>query len=98
MIGEKMHDATIGHYKVCSYCHIQHDNPDDLNRTFTTDSDMMAVRKALRKKGLWDKFCSFAWNIFSNGTVPIMSYFLAYLDENPERHNWFVASFLGEVK
>lgn len=67
------------------------------NRTFTTDSDMMEVRKMLRDEGLWYGFYDFVirYTPFSEKDgVDIM----VYLDKNPERFCWLVAKFLEERK
>lgn len=64
-------------------------------RTFTTDYDMMAVRKMLRDEGLWHGFYDFVirYTPFSEEDgVDIM----VYLDKNPERFCWLVAKFLEE--
>ena len=64
-------------------------------RTFDTDSDMMAVRKALRDKRLWKLFYYNALNYIKiKWTVEYMF----YLDKNPERFCWLVAKFLEERK
>ena len=74
-------------------------------RTFTTDSDMMAVRKALRnKEKMWHNFFNYlGWidtipSSFNAGEFWLNRKSMAYLDENPERFCWLVAKFLEERK
>ena len=58
-------------------------------RTFTTDSDMMAVRKALRNK-------EEMWHGFYNFVIRYTPFIMVYLYKNPERFCWLVAKFLEE--
>jgi len=67
-------------------------------RAYGTDSDMMAVRRALREKGWWARFYQLVrWNPLLYKSWDCNEV-MAYLDEDPERHNWLVAKFLEEMR
>ena len=65
-------------------------------RTFTTDSDMMAVRKALRDKGLWHDFYHSTMKNQGKFYVEDGYFYMGYLDKNPERFCWLVAKLMEE--
>jgi len=77
------------------------------NSAFDTASDMMALRKALREKGRWADFLSFAFFEVNpedktelcedaiNGSFYSVD-FMAYLDEDVERFCWLCCRFLEE--
>jgi len=38
--------------------------PVPTNRSFTTDADMLAVYRALFKKGMWEEFCNYMMDLY----------------------------------
>ena len=105
-IGDCWHDikrSAVGispfTVEVCSKCKEVISNSETTykeNRTFTNDYDMMAVRKALRDKGLWHDFYHSTMKNQGKFYVDDGYLYMDYLDENPERFCWLVAKFLEE--
>lgn len=87
LLGEKWRVITTPHASIggncdCDFCKID-------NRTFATDSDMMAVYRKLVDNNMWD---SFYW---SSGIDEIPISGLFYI---PETFCWLVWSFINNQK
>jgi hypothetical protein len=101
LLGEKWHflmsDPVCPEWSDCS-CGARVLSTDayhhSLNRTFDNNTDMMAVRKALRDKGKWWKFYLSVENANTYAPQKLM----AYLDTEPERFCWLVSEWMKEVE
>jgi len=79
---------------VNSYIHCS-----NMNRTFTTDANMMAVFRKIRDVGKWSEFDNFCYRIYKSGVfTQTIDYIIRYNPwlflDNPERACCLAARFL----
>jgi hypothetical protein len=67
------------------------------NRTFTTDTDMLAVFRKIRDKGIWNQFEPYCWKKSELKGLEGLDEFMPWLFlDNPERACCLAVMFLEE--